>query len=688
MADFTINILGDDINGNHQIGETVSLGDLLYLGTDSKYYKASASAKSSSTTELLMALEDGAINDYIDALAYGYFEDYPFATLVPGSKYYVSTISGKITTSVYTTYPNVSRYVGTAHNSTILFFNPDQSFVSDSGYQVNNVPIAAPLIDHTHTESEITDLDKYTQAEVDALLLSFDGDMVLANAQTNSGIKTFLDTTFKLRNVANTFDGYFVNTNTADRIYTLQDGTGTLAFLTDIFTPSTLLTDYGFTDNSTNWNTAYGWGNHIGLYIRLTGDDSITGEKTFNNSTNYKTNIKAFNTSTFGQAIYAETSGTGDAIRIQNAADGFGLRVNTISTGWGAYFNHQGTGHNIVSEVDAGATGYCFVGKDEGLDYTFIVDKLGNVTGLSFIKTSGTSSQFLKADGSVSTITATDAELNLLDLAGLTAGWVLSADTATTASWKAPAGGGSFLPLAGGIMTGDILMTSNKIIGGSLTTSDLIFQTTTGVGVTGADMHFLVGSNGATEAMTILNNGNVQAFYDITAKINFKSSLSSIILSDTGGQAFRSTLANAWADSQSTRHFQIGTSGANVVFGSASSAIMGRTMMVTNKFQVTASTYNTTIAPTGIFSVVNSSNSNIFNILDTGEVGFGQPAPTAVVHIKAGTATAGTAPTKYTAGTLLSALELGALEFTDDGTNGHLYITLNVAGVLTRVQIV
>jgi hypothetical protein len=39
-------------------------------------------------------------------------------------------------------------------------------------------------------------------------------------------------------------------------------------------------------------------------------------------------------------------------------------------------------------------------------------------------------------------ITSSVAELNLLDLSGLTAGWVLSADSATTASWKAPSGGG------------------------------------------------------------------------------------------------------------------------------------------------------------------------------------------------------------------------------------------------------
>jgi hypothetical protein len=60
------------------------------------------------------------------------------------------------------------------------------------------------------------------------------GDMVLASVQTNSGAKTFLDATFKLQNVANTFNGSFVNTNTANRIYTLKDAAGTIAFTSDI----------------------------------------------------------------------------------------------------------------------------------------------------------------------------------------------------------------------------------------------------------------------------------------------------------------------------------------------------------------------------------------------------------------------------------------------------------------------
>ena len=68
------------------------------------------------------------------------------------------------------------------------------------------------------------------------------GDMVLASAQTNSGAKTFLDATFLLRNVANTFSSQFTNTNTASRTYTLQDSSDTLVgrATTDTLTNKTL----------------------------------------------------------------------------------------------------------------------------------------------------------------------------------------------------------------------------------------------------------------------------------------------------------------------------------------------------------------------------------------------------------------------------------------------------------------
>lgn len=67
-----------------------------------------------------------------------------------------------------------------------------------------------------------------------------------------------------------------------------------------------------------------------------------------------------------------------------------------------------------------------------------------------------------------------------------------------------------YVNIDGDTMTGNLVFSgSQKIIGGTSTTADLTLQTTSGIGATGADMHFLVGNNGATEAMTILNNGNV-----------------------------------------------------------------------------------------------------------------------------------------------------------------------------------
>ena len=59
--------------------------------------------------------------------------------------------------------------------------------------------------------------------------------------------------------------------------------------------------------------------------------------------------------------------------------------------------------------------------------------------------------------------------------------------------------------------------------------------------------------------------------------------------------------------------------------------------------------------------------------IDTsGNVGIGLTAPTAYLHIKAGTATAGTAPLKLTSGTLNTAPEAGAIEFLTDAYYGTI----------------
>lgn len=56
----------------------------------------------------------------------------------------------------------------------------------------------------------------------------------------------------------------------------------------------------------------------------------------------------------------------------------------------------------------------------------------------------------------------------------------------------------------------------------------------------------------------------------------------------------------------------------------------------------------------------------------TGKIGIGTTTPTAVLHLKAGTATANTAPLKFTSGTLLTTPEAGAIEFLSDAYYGTI----------------
>lgn len=86
----------------------------------------------------------------------------------------------------------------------------------------------------------------------------------------------------------------------------------------------------------------------------------------------------------------------------------------------------------------------------------------------------------------ISDVTALAAEVNLLDLSGLTAGWVLSADTATTASWKAAAGGGG---PAAGTTTGNMLYWDG---------ADWVETTTAFVDVAGVDKGLYVEGTSTT----------------------------------------------------------------------------------------------------------------------------------------------------------------------------------------------
>jgi hypothetical protein len=62
-------------------------------------------------------------------------------------------------------------------------------------------------------------------------------------------------------------------------------------------------------------------------------------------------------------------------------------------------------------------------------------------------------------------------------------------------------------------------------------------------------------------------------------------------------------------------------------------------------------------------------------LYSTGKVGYGVTSPTALLHIAAGTATASTAPLKFTSGTNLTTAEAGAMEFSLFNGANRLFIT-------------
>jgi len=122
-----------------------------------------------------------------------------------------------------------------------------------------------------------------------------------------------------------------------------------------------------------------------------------------------------------------------------------------------------------------------------------------------FIKTGGTSSQFLKADGSV--------DSNVYGVGNALTTNPLSQFAATTSSQLAgvisdETGTGALV--FGTSPTFTTQITTPLIVGGSAVNSVIQYKGTTGNGTSTVAAHqFLVGNNGATTALNIENNGNV-----------------------------------------------------------------------------------------------------------------------------------------------------------------------------------
>jgi hypothetical protein len=247
--------------------------------------------------------------------------------------------------------------------------------------------------------------------------------------------------------------------------------------------------------------------------VHLTGSETISGIKTFSTG-----NI-------FAGLIATTSSSNGTAIEVNNNASGSSIGVDINNTGNGIGLNISGssTGNNFVSNFGIGGSGYNYVGQNNGTN-TFTVDKTGDIIANSFTKTGGTSSQFLKADGSVdgtaylasASYTAADVLSKLLTVDGSGSG--LDADLLRGVHWgninTNVVTSGAFTSTS----TGNNSFTGNLAIGKATPATTLeIFNTSnpsfriskTGDLVSGLE----IGRDGATLASFIIQRENADLFF-------------------------------------------------------------------------------------------------------------------------------------------------------------------------------
>lgn len=315
------------------------------------------------------------------------------------------------------------------------------------------------------------------------------------------------------------------------------------------------------------------------------------------------------------------TSNTG-ATGATGTTGATGSTSNTGATG------STGTTGSTGATSNTGATGS--TGSTGDIGSTGSTGATGSITALSAIGSTP------NANGS----TLTGTILNL-EPADASFGGVVTTGTQTFAGAKT--------------MTTPTFVTNATVpllIGGTAVGSNIIYKSTTGAGTAAGIAHqFVGGTNGATVAATILNNGNVGI--GNTAPISkfevYKSNTNTTIGNDATMSLTNSSATN---NNWSSLFFQ----DANTFpVGQVSVQITDHTNHIADLVFATRS---------GVSGALYTEK---LRILSSGRVGIGLTAPTAVLHLKAGTASISTAPLKFTSGTNLTAAEIGAMEY--DGTS-------------------
>lgn len=154
----------------------------------------------------------------------------------------------------------------------------------------------------------------------------------------------------------------------------------------------------------TNWNVME---SNIGYVpaddsnvLHKTGNETFSGIKTVTSANGSVNGLTVVNNATL-------VGGGGGSLAVLNTNTDAGVKVENTGLGIGLYSNNNtnGNGSAIVADNNSpSGTGFNYEGRNSTVR-TFSVNRLGDVVGNKFTKTGGLATEYLKADGSVSTLT-------------------------------------------------------------------------------------------------------------------------------------------------------------------------------------------------------------------------------------------------------------------------------------------
>lgn len=205
---------------------------------------------------------------------------------------------------------------------------------------------------------------------------------------------------------------------------------------------------------------------------------------------------------------------------------------------------------------------------------TFQVDTSGNATALSFIKTSGTSSQFLKADGSVDSsayITSStglfvnNATNTTLTISG-TGPYTLSINLSNTNTWAALQTFGTNISIGGTTATGStgtgkVVFDASPTLTGTVTFTTLQQAGGSGPNIGSNSISYTAGNTSGSVVSMQVNSLTSGCAYIATSSSNsMTGDLYRATYSGTGsGSTFNSTISNSSASVHNLLLTNIGT---------------------------------------------------------------------------------------------------------------------------------